>query len=337
MAFKNILVLFVKKHKRLRGVIASCHDRMMLLPLFLNLLFQNFILRFFLRKPKYTKKYRISICGIFKNEAPFLKEWIEFHEMIGVEHFYLYNNNSEDNYKEVLQPYMDKGLVSLIDWPYDQAQIKAYQNFYETYRHETQWVSFLDIDEFFCPRYERTLTNWLAKYDKYPVLVIYWRMFGTSGQLYHQSDQLVIEQYSVSWDHLYHCGKCLVNTDYDISVFDTSTHHLTRVRYPLLGGLFRWTMFPVNQFGWFVFDPIFFSHFDHDSNYTIQINHYWSKAWDVYEKKRRMTDVYFKVNPKLNMDYFFEHEENNRTTNHVIFRFLMQLKLKMGLYKYENN
>lgn len=301
------------------------------------LLLSNLLARPFLRKPKYDKKYRISICGIFKNEASFLKEWIEFHEMIGIEHFYLYNNNSEDSFMEVLQPYIDRGLVTLVDWPYDQAQIRAYQNFYETYRNETQWVSFLDIDEFFCPKYETTITEWLGKRDKYPVLVIYWRMFGTSGKLNHNKEKLVLEQYSVSWDHLYHCGKCLVNTDYDISVFDTSTHHLTRVKYPLFGGLFYFTVFPANQFGWFVFDPIHFSHLYNESKCSIQINHYWSKAWNIYEKKRRMTDVYFKENPKINMEYFYEHEHENRAVDYVIFRFLMKLKLKMGLFDYENN
>ncbi len=305
--------------------------------LLLKLLSCNFLLRPFLRRPKYDKKYSISICGIFKNEAPFLKEWIEFHEMIGVEHFYLYNNNSEDNYNVILQPYIDRGLVTLIDWPYDQAQIAAYQNFYESFRHETQWVSFLDIDEFFCPRYAKTLGEWLSTMDKYPVLVLYWRMFGTSGKLHHNNDELVIEQYHVSWDHLYHCGKCLVNTDYDISVFDSSTHHLARVKYPLFGDLFNVTLFPANQFGWFVFDPMHFRRFYNESKYSIQINHYWSKAWEVYEKKRRMTDVYFKENPKLNMSYFYEHENENRIENHTVFRFLMQLKLKMGLFDYENN
>ena len=38
------------------------------------------------------KKYKLSICAIFKNEANYLKEWIEYHRMVGVEHFYLYNS-----------------------------------------------------------------------------------------------------------------------------------------------------------------------------------------------------------------------------------------------------
>ena len=260
-----------------------------------------------------------------------MKEWIEFHEMIGVEHFYLYNNNSEDNFKDVLKPYIDRELVTLIDWPYDQAQIMAYKHFYDAYRNETQWVTFLDIDEFFCPRYKKNLYEWVRSKDKYPVLLIYWRMFGTSGRLHHDNNDFIINQYVVSWDHLYHCGKCLINTDYDISVFNATTHHLTQVLYPIYGGIINIKVTPANSFGWFVFDPFHFSFLYKEERFCIQINHYWSKAWDVYDKKRRMSDVYFKDNPKQEMSYFYRHEFENRTVDYTIFRFLIQLKLKMNL------
>ena len=42
-------------------------------------------------------KYYFSICAIFKDESLSIKEWIEYHKLIGVEHFYLYNNNSTDS------------------------------------------------------------------------------------------------------------------------------------------------------------------------------------------------------------------------------------------------
>ena len=61
-------------------------------------------------------KYQLALCAIFKNEAPYLKEWIEFHKLVGVEHFYLYNNESDDNYLEVLKPYLETNQVDLIDW-----------------------------------------------------------------------------------------------------------------------------------------------------------------------------------------------------------------------------
>ena len=67
--------------------------------------------------PREILPYYLSIATIFRNEAPYLKEWIEYHLMMGVDHFYLYNNMSEDNYLEVLNPYIEHDIVTLVDWP----------------------------------------------------------------------------------------------------------------------------------------------------------------------------------------------------------------------------
>src|SRR4051812_43400023 len=63
------------------------------------------------------QKYKLVACAIFQNETFFLREWIEYHRIVGVEHFYLYNNLSTDNYLEILQPYIAEGIVELFDWP----------------------------------------------------------------------------------------------------------------------------------------------------------------------------------------------------------------------------
>ena len=55
------------------------------------------------------RKHRVALCLIFKNEAPFLKEWLDYHLALGVDHFYLYNNNSDDDFREVLRPYATGG------------------------------------------------------------------------------------------------------------------------------------------------------------------------------------------------------------------------------------
>ena len=41
---------------------------------------------------------KVSIISQFRDEAKFLKEWIEFHLMIGFDDFYLINHLSKDNY-----------------------------------------------------------------------------------------------------------------------------------------------------------------------------------------------------------------------------------------------
>src|SRR5271165_3682750 len=71
-------------------------------------------------------KYQLSMCAIFQDEAPYLKEWIEFHKLMGVEHFYLYNHRSKDDYKKVLEPYILSGLVELTDKPKVANQVKIF-------------------------------------------------------------------------------------------------------------------------------------------------------------------------------------------------------------------
>ncbi|MDR0796472.1 MAG: glycosyltransferase family 92 protein, partial [Tannerella sp.] len=55
--------------------------------------------------------YYLTVCAIAKNEGPYFKEWIEWHQKIGVEKFYIYDNESGDHTKEVLEPYIESGLV----------------------------------------------------------------------------------------------------------------------------------------------------------------------------------------------------------------------------------
>ena len=293
----------------------------------LKLILSWMVVKFFCKKPKYKKKYVVSICAIFKNESDFLKEWIDFHSMQGVDHFYLYNNSSSDGYLEVLTPYIESGLVTLNDWPYAQAQIKAYNDFYDKYRNETQWALFLDIDEFVCPKIEIDIPSWIKRHDTQPVILVYWKMFGTSGLLEHDYSRFVIEQYTVSWPKLYKVGKCFVNTDYDISVFDASVHHCTNVDFKL--GPFSFRVPAMDQFGKiFQFEvsesPILID----ASDYDIQINHYWSKAWNIYDKKRKSSDVFFETNPKANINYFLRHEYMNASSDYSIFKYLMKLKFK---------
>ena len=80
----------------------------------------------------------LAVAAIFQNEARFLKEWIDFHRIVGVEHFYLFDHLSQDNPRKVLEPYIDIGLVQLTSWPIQ------YTNVYE-------WT------ELQCLAYERAL------------------------------------------------------------------------------------------------------------------------------------------------------------------------------------
>ena len=43
----------------------------------------------------------LAVVSIFKDEAPYLDEWLQFHRAQGVAHFYLYNNGSTDDSRQI--------------------------------------------------------------------------------------------------------------------------------------------------------------------------------------------------------------------------------------------
>mgnify|MGYP001044197994 CR=1 FL=1 len=45
-------------------------------------------------------------------KAPYLKEWIEFYRMLGVEYFAIYDKSLGKNSMNVLDPYLKAGIVS---------------------------------------------------------------------------------------------------------------------------------------------------------------------------------------------------------------------------------
>lgn len=139
-----------------------------------------------------AKKYEheLAIGAIFRDDAPYLKEWIEFHKIVGVKHFYLYNNVSQDNYLEVLQPYIESGEVELIDWLHEDntfngfclgVQPQAYTDCIQRATGKVRWLALIDTDEFLTPVKKNTVTDVLKSYKKYAGVCFDWQVFGTSN------------------------------------------------------------------------------------------------------------------------------------------------------------
>jgi len=41
--------------------------------------------------------YELAVCALVQNEAPYIAEWIAYHRLIGFEHFFIYDNHSNDD------------------------------------------------------------------------------------------------------------------------------------------------------------------------------------------------------------------------------------------------
>jgi hypothetical protein len=128
-----------------------------------------------------TQDAYLAFCAIFRDEARYLREWIEFHRLVGGERFYLYNNLSEDDYEEVLAPYVSAGLVELRDWPLFPGQGAAYGDCLERHREDSRWIAFIDMDEFLFSPELRPLPEILRDYEAFPGVGVNRLTYGTSG------------------------------------------------------------------------------------------------------------------------------------------------------------
>ncbi|GDZ95224.1 methyltransferase FkbM family protein [Planktothrix agardhii CCAP 1459/11A] len=146
---------------------------------------------------KSRKQCELSICAIMKNEAPYLMEWLEFHKLVGVERFYLYNNNSTDETLNIIEPYIKSGQVILHNWPFSPGQqTLAYEHCLGTYCFESQWIAFIDLDEFLYPTEHQNLRDILKEFSGVPAVGVNMLYFGTSGHL-TRPDGLQIENFTM--------------------------------------------------------------------------------------------------------------------------------------------
>eukprot|EP01025_Chloroclados_australasicus_P047152 TRINITY_DN5239_c0_g1_i1.p1 TRINITY_DN5239_c0_g1~~TRINITY_DN5239_c0_g1_i1.p1 ORF type:complete len:573 (-),score=11.02 TRINITY_DN5239_c0_g1_i1:982-2700(-) len=122
------------------------------------------------------KPYDVSVCVLFKNEAKYLLEWIAYHNSIGVDHFYMYNDYSTDGFMEILQPLIDKSIVTL----HNRSEIRSVYEYGHqqtllthcgyTYRNMSKWFLLIDIDEFLVVRGEEYKMNIHTWINSHPIL-----------------------------------------------------------------------------------------------------------------------------------------------------------------------
>jgi hypothetical protein len=123
----------------------------------------------------------LSACAIYKNEGPYLREWVEFHRLVGFERFFLYDNASTDEHREALAPYIEEGIVVLYDWPMFPGQLEAYKDCFARHSEDSRWIACIDLDEFvFSPTF-RPVPEIIADYERWPGISVNRVSFGTSG------------------------------------------------------------------------------------------------------------------------------------------------------------
>ena len=129
------------------------------------------------------KNYNLSIGVMFKNEAHIMDEWVKHYLRIGVDHIYMINHLSNDNYMDILSSYINEKKVTLFNSEHEPArhvQIKQYNEKITPHVKDSQWFAFLDMDEFLYSRKNNNVVDILNE-SEYNAYSIPWINFGSNG------------------------------------------------------------------------------------------------------------------------------------------------------------
>ena len=249
------------------------------------------------RKNDVKYPYKLSVVAIMKDEGPYLREWIEYHKLVGVEKFYLYNNGSTDDTVEILSPYVKSGLVELIDFPGEKKQIPAYDDCVARHKMDTKWLALIDLDEFMVPDSGGDkVTDILDKLSKHISQIwIRWIFYGSNGHI-TKPDGLVTESYTKrakkqTWHY-----KSIVNPRL---VFSTGCHEQVVAK--------RTKQMPTK---------------------VIRINHYFCKSWEEFSKRAGRGDAFngTQFGIKRYTRQFFDSRDKNDVEDRIMDKYLAQLR-----------
>jgi hypothetical protein len=252
----------------------------------------------------------LSLCCIIKNEK-YLEEFILYHYIIGVEHFYIYDNNSDYPIKDRLNSFFYKRICTVIDFPGFAKQMDAYNDCIKNLKKKSKWLIVIDGDEYILPKKCDSLKDFLKDYENYQAIGINWVIFGSN---YHSKiqDGFSVDKYRrcegkqdkhvkviVQPEHVTHFGNPHFATIKDANLFVDATK-------TVITGLA------------FNYNP---------STNLIQINHYTLRSYEDRMNKynRGNADSHLRVNLAPSEEQH-HNQYNNVIDNELPNRFLNLIK-----------
>ena len=145
----------------------------------------------------------LFVAAVFKNEAPYLKEWLDFHLAQGVQRFYLADNFSDDHYAEVLAPYLKSGQVHLhktrsrgMNTRLQAQELNRLLKVIALAEGKHAWVAIIDIDEFLFNPAGKKVRALLSQFKGQTIAAIFvnWLMFGTSNLAQLDTEKPMLSQ-----------------------------------------------------------------------------------------------------------------------------------------------
>jgi hypothetical protein len=183
------------------------------------------LFNFFKKKPSPENQSSLAIAAIFRNEKEYILEWLAWHISQGIQHFIIYDNESDDGTTELLQQLHSAGLIHFHSIErQDNVQRIAYSQIFNDYKNEFDLIAVIDADEFLMPVGTNSASdeiNQLFKDPKVGGLAVNWRIFGSNDHQTSPNDPVLLSYTMAANDQrvLNHFIKSIYRTNAITQIF----------------------------------------------------------------------------------------------------------------------
>lgn len=119
--------------------------------------------------PGPSPRFTLAVCAVIGDDGPFLREWLEFHRLVGVEHFFLYHSDPGEQTLQILAEYSNAGEATVARRPGTAGSAAdTFNHFLRSHGREAEWIAFLEGDDFLFGTDEDDLRIVLRDYREWP-------------------------------------------------------------------------------------------------------------------------------------------------------------------------
>ena len=257
---------------------------------------KNIIQKFANEELEIINEHFLSIVTTIRDENEYLEEWLNYHiEVIGVDHFYIYDNESIEPIQDFLininYKYLDR--VTVIPWETSEhTQQDTCNHWLKLYSSETKWFICMDVDEFIKLKTNKSLKDFLIDNSSYSNILCGWKHYTANG-LVEKTDTPVLKRFTVEtdWSDWKKGGKYFAQSN-------RISHFISYV--------------PQTRFNMETLP-----YWDSETQNFFQLNHYFTKSYEEYLEKIRRGSVnpnfmrryqeFFEINPDMSYLNTGEH------------------------------
>lgn len=276
--------------------------------------------------------YAVVVC--VKNEGAYIAEWLRFHKMVGIRHFFVYDNGSTDDTVDALRATVPSHEFTLVPWggrvvstktsQLIDGQVLAYSHAILNFGQDFRRMAFIDVDEFLLPRNGATIQEALATTGDFPNISLPWHMFGTSGHRVKPEGPVVLSYTKRAANPLTpkkHSTnfKCIVDP---CEVIEVAVHHFKTKSFgdsTSNDAGFRATQKTRQDLAFY-------------SNAFLQLNHYYSKSHEEMDLKFSRGSNFAASSEALalKMKTTMQNIENDEVEDRSMVEFVSQRKIMLA-------